>query len=300
MDELTSEALRLGIDFRRGVSGGSLTTFGSGGKVNYLFEPQNAKALRALQKLLLESKTPYRVIGGGSNLLIDDRGFEGALIRLSRFDRMEREGRELCVGAGVKLPLLARRAATESLSGVEFACGIPGTAGGAAAVNAGAFGQSLSDVLEEVTVLTREGEIARIPARDLGFEYHRATLPQGAILLGLNLCLTQCDGETVKESMRVMNQKRRATQPRQPSAGSVFGRVNGIPAALLIEKTGLKGTRIGGAELSRIHCNFIVNAGGATTADYFALAEKVRKKVGETFGVTPQYEVERICSRIEN
>ena len=226
-------------------------------------------------------------------MLLPDEGYRGALLALTAFRSIERSGEVLTVGAGVKLPLLAKTAKQECLSGVEFSVGIPGTLGGAVKTNAGAFGQMLSDSLTEVTLLSAEGDTVTLPASELKFAYHECALPQGMIVLGAKLRLHPADRISIDRLMTEMTERRRATQPRERSAGSVFRKINGIPAALLIEQTGLKGMRIGGAELSRVHCNFIVNKGGATTADFFAVAEKVKECVASRFGVTAEYEVER-------
>ena len=295
MDEFSDEIGRFGIRFKRDVPGKSLTTFGSGGKVRYLAFPRNAEELHKVLSAAKSASMPYRVIGGGSNVLLSDRGYDGVLIRLSAMDRVERSGETLTVGAGVKMPVLARHLAECGLSGAEFACGIPGTMGGAAAVNAGAFGQSVSDLLVGITALTAEGRSERFDPRELDYGYHRAVLPSETILLSMTLRLTESDRDTIFARMEEMREKRRRTQPKDPSAGSVFRRVGLVPAALYVERTGLKGMRIGGALLSPVHCNFIVNAGGATTEDYFALAEKVREKVKAQDGALLEYEVERIC-----
>ena len=295
MDEFSDRIERLGIRCLRGVSAKALTTFGSGGAVRYLAFPQTAEEVVFVIGAAKECGVPYRAIGGGSNVLLHDRGYGGALIRLSRMDGVERSNETLTVGAGVKMPVLSRFAAACGLSGAEFACGIPGTMGGAAAVNAGAFGQSLSDLLVEVTMLTAEGKVERVDPCELGYGYHRAMLPRGAIVLSMTLRLVSSDEMSIEERMRGMREKRRRTQPKEPSAGSVFRRVGSVPAALYVERTGLKGMRVGGAMLSPVHCNFIVNAGGATTDDYFALAEKVREKVMAQNGALLEYEVERLC-----
>ena len=295
MEEFSCKLKRLGIRFSEGVSGGLLTTFKSGGAAKYLAFPADAGELSEVLASAREEGIAWRVLGGGSNVLLPDEGFGGVLIRLSQMSRILRSGRRLTVGAGVKMPLLARFAAECGLSGAEFACGIPGTVGGAAAVNAGAFGQSISDLLVDATALTEDGKAVRLTPLDLAYGYHRAHLPERAILLSVTLALTESDGTSIFRRMKEMREKRARTQPKEPSAGSVFRRVEEIPAALYVEQTGLKGMRIGGAELSPVHCNFIVNKGGASTADFFALAEKVKESVRAQSGVSLEYEVERIC-----
>lgn len=287
------------IPFRCTVSGATLTTFGSGGKVRYVVFPREVRDLKKARRFLKEQGEFPRVIGGGSNLLIPDQGYGGALLKLSAFNAIERSGEVLTVGAGVNMPVLAGAAKQESLSGLEFAIGIPGTLGGAVKTNAGAYGQMLSDSLIEVTVLNADGEVVTFPASELHMTYHACDLPQGAVVLGAKLRLQGSDQISVARLMDEITKKRRLTQPHERSAGSVFRKIDGTPAALFIEQTGLKGMRVGGAELSPVHCNFIVNKGGATTADFFAVAEKVKGCLAERFGVTPEYEVET-CSRNES
>lgn len=299
MGDWIGEIEKAGVLVLRDVPGRELTTFGSGGRVKYLLTPLTVTgACEALKSLSAEG-IPCRVIGGGSNLLLPDKGFHGALISLSQLSSIAVADNVLSADAGVKLPLLAGKAAQESLSGLEFACGIPGTVGGSVRCNAGAFGQSLSDVLTAVIVLTERGEVEVVSAEEMAFSYHSCRLPDNAIILSALFSLKKGKREEIEALMREMTIRRRSTQPCERSAGSVFRRVNGTSAAVYIEQVGLKGYRVGGAELSRVHCNFIVNKGGATTADYFAVAECVRERVQKQSGVTLEYEVERICSPIK-
>lgn len=289
-------AKALGLTFECGVCGAALTTFGSGGKVDYVFSPTCIAELKRTLDLLVAQNLPYRVIGGGSNLLLPDDGYRGALITLRRMSDVKICGETLTADAGARLPTVARLAAESSLSGMEFACGIPGEVGGAVATNAGAFDQRLSDVLAAVLLLTENGQTEVLTPKDLEMRYHSARLPKGCVVLSAVLSLKTGEKEQIQKAMRLMTERRAATQPRERSAGSVFRRVGETPAAIYIEKTGLKGLRIGGAELSKVHCNFIVNKGGATTADFFAVAERVKKSVFDLCSVRLTYEVERICS----
>ena len=300
MDEIERMLREIGATYRKNVAGSSLTTFGSGGSVAYVVTPKSEEELRVICLSFSACGVPHRVIGGGSNLLLPDEGYDGVLIKMAAFRSIERVGSEWIVGAGVKMPILAREAMRCALSGVEFASGIPGEAGGAVKGNAGAFGQMLSDVLTSVTIMTSTGKISTLSAQDLDLGYHTSALPKGAIVLSLRLRLSPDISERIAARIAEMRDRRRATQPTAPSAGSVFRRAGAVPAALYIERTGLKGMRIGGAELSEKHCNFIVNRGGATTGDFFALAEKVRDSVKAVAGVTLAYEVERVCSKSEN
>ena len=282
-----------GIACFREVPGRALTTFGSGGAARYVLYPTSASELKRAIAVLSAEGIPYRVLGGGSNVLLPDEGYKGAIIRLSRMCEITVRGQAIRAGAGVRMARLARECAAAELSGAEFASGIPGEVGGGVYMNASAYGGGVSDILREVEVMIG-GERQVLDARSFDMAYHRGGLPQGAILLSATFEAARGDTENILAYMRELAEKRRASQPHERSAGSVFRRTERGAAALYIEETGLKGTRIGGAELSAKHCNFIVNRGGATTADYFALGEKVRAAVCEQSGVTLEYEVERI------
>ena len=295
--EKTITALReREIPFAEGVSAERLTTFGSGGRVRCVISPRSVKELRFALKVLSDRRVPSRVIGGGSNVLLPDQGYNGALLSLACFDLLQARGCEVSVGSGVKMPLFAARMAQTGLCGAEFLCGIPGVMGGGVITNAGAFGGMLSDLLTEVTFLSAEGEVVRLPASCLTFGYHSAVLPRGATVLSMKMRLAQGDSASIKARMREMMNKRLSSQPHERSAGSVFRKTGNTSAAIYIEQTGLKGKRIGGALLSAKHCNFIVNEGSATTQEYYALAELVRERVAALCGVRLDYEVERICS----
>ena len=300
MEGYIEELERTGVPVKRGVSGASITTFGSGGQVDCLISPREVAEVISALELLTDRGIPYRLIGGGSNLLLPDDGYGGALISLARLSRVEITGERIVADAGCKMPFLAGELAKAGLSGLEYACGIPGTIGGAVMTNAGAFGQSLSDVLVAVVTLSPRGRIETLPAERLKMCYHGAALSEDQIILSAICDLEKADPDTIEMRMDEMRRRRVATQPRERSAGSVFRRVGETPAAIYIERTGLKGLRIGGATLSTVHCNFIVNVGGATTADYFAVAERIRERVLEQSGVTLSYEVERICSQRRN
>ncbi len=291
--EIKEELGKANIPYREWVKGGELTTFGSGGAVAFVLFPRSEKELVRSALILFSFGVPYRVIGGGSNVLIASAGFEGAIIKTSGLSFLSIEGGRIEAGAGVKMPLLAKAAEEAGLTGLEFACGIPGEAGGAVKTNASAFGQSVSDSLKEITVLLK-GKTQRIEKEALSMRYHDGNLPRGAIVLSAVFELDREARERICERMDRMKEKRAASQPRERSAGSVFRRAGDTPAAIYIEKTGLKGLRIGGAVLSEKHCNFIVNAGGATSEDYFSIGEIVRDKVYENEKVTLEYEVEKI------
>jgi len=299
MERVEAWIRRMNIAYRVDLSGKRLTTFGSGGTVHLVAFPREFEEVRNLLSLLTEENIPFRVLGGGSNVLIPDSGFAGAIVKTDQMRRIAIKGDLVTAEAGVRLPLLAEKCKQASLSGAEFTSGIPGEMGGAVYMNASAFGTGVSDLLTEVRLLVDE-KIITVPASALHMEYHRGGLPVGAMLLSATLRLKKGDSDHIAAEMHRLAEKRAAAQPKERSAGSVFSRVGEIPAALYIEKTGLKGTRVGAAELSAIHCNFIVNRGGATTEDYFLLAERVRREVQKSAGVTLAYEVECINAERPN
>jgi len=292
MERVTEWLSRKSVYYEERVSGGRLTTFGSGGAVRVVAFPRIGD-IEETFTFLSESGVPYRVLGGGSNVLLADEGYDGVIVRTDRLDGFCANGSFVTVGAGVRLPLFSRKCGALSLSGAEFAEGIPGTVGGAVFMNASAYGSGISDILASVRILY-EGQVSEIPASALTMTYHRGGLPVGAVLLSATFRLTAGDRGRIAERMRSLAERRAATQPRERSAGSVFARVGDTPAALYIEETELKGSRVGGAELSPKHCNFIVDRGGATTTDYFLLAERVRREVERRSGVTLAYEVEYV------
>ncbi|MCC8017842.1 MAG: UDP-N-acetylmuramate dehydrogenase, partial [Lachnospiraceae bacterium] len=188
---------------------------------------------------------------------------------------------------------VAARASAESLTGFEFAAGIPGSVGGAVVMNAGAYGGEMVDVLSEVTVLTSENEIRTIPAGELGLSYRRSVIPErGYIVLSATLCLEKGDPARIQAQMEELKEKRVAKQPLEyPSAGSTFKRPEGYFAGKLIEDAGLRGFAVGGAQVSEKHCGFVINRGGATAADIRSLMEQVQRSVRNQFGVMLEPEV---------
>ena len=286
VSEIKNMLDRRGVFYETNVSGERLTSFGSGGEVALLAHPKSAEEILELSKI---GEIP--VLGGGSNVLLPSSGC-GAIVKLDEWRSLSRERGMLTAQAGVKMPVLARAAAEMGLSGAEFASGIPGSVGGAIKTNASAFGQAISDGLVSVTALVC-GRAERLFPRDLAFSYHRARLPENCVILSASFALAQGGKEKIRARMKEIAERRASTQPKGRSAGSVFRKDGEVPAAIYIEKTGLKGLKIGGARLSEKHCNFIVNEGGATTEDFFSLAEIVREKVKEKVGVSLEYEVEK-------
>lgn len=273
------------------------TTFKTGGPADWFLMPKSAEQLKEAIALLRQEKIPYYILGNGSNLLVGDKGYRGAVIQLySRMQSVEVAGEEIRVQSGALLSAIAAEAAEASLEGFAFASGIPGTFGGAVVMNAGAYGGEMKDVLVSVDVLTKELEILTLPAEALELSYRHSIVPEEEyIVLGGVLRLKKGDKEKIKEEMAELAKQRREKQPLQyPSAGSTFKRPEGYFAGKLISDAGLKGRTVGGAQVSEKHAGFLVNIGGATTQDILDLIRICQDTVWERFGVKLETEVKFI------
>ena len=265
-----------------------------GGPADYMFLPGSAEEIRFLIKTLKKEDCPYYIIGKGSNLLFRDEGYHGAVIKvLDRFKGIRIEGERAMVGAGETNKDISEALAEAGLSGFEFASGIPGCLGGGVTMNAGAYEGEMKDVIENVTVLTKEGEVRTIPGDEMGFGYRTSDVPEKEyVVLGATLKLTKKDKKEIREKIDDLTERRESKQPLEyPSCGSVFKRPVGYFAGKLITDAGLKGTQIGGAQVSEKHAGFIVNKGNATAKDVTDLIELVQKTVYEQFGVELKCEV---------
>ena len=272
------------------------TTFRIGGPADVMFFPETPQEILVAQALATESGVPVTVIGCGSNLLVSDAGIRGLVIALGKpFSRIEVRGNAIFAQAGARLSAVANAALAHGLTGLEFASGIPGSVGGGAYMNAGAYGGQLSDVLTEVELL-RDGMAVRVPASEMDFGYrHSAAMESGALITGATFALQPGDPEEIRARMDDLNGRRRDKQPLEyPSAGSTFKRPEGYFAGALIEQAGLKGCRIGGAMVSEKHAGFIVNAGNATAQDVFELIMRVQHTVLDRSGVWLEPEVRLI------
>ena len=272
------------------------TTFRIGGPADLFVTPGSIQAVADSIRICKETQTPYAVIGNGSNLLVSDTGYRGVIIQIGRnLNQVSVNGEEIRAQAGAMLSVIAKTALSESLTGFEFASGIPGTLGGAAVMNAGAYGGEIKQVLKSVTVVEC-GRIAKknVHAGDLGYRSSVYAFPN-AVVAGAEFELAvDADGEA-RRRMEEFNMRRKEKQPLEyPSAGSTFKRPEGHFAGALIEQAGLKGTRIGGAEVSPKHAGFIVNYGGATCADVLNLIDLVRERVYKEFGVLLEPEIKII------
>ncbi len=288
-----------GLELRENEPMSAHTTFRVGGPARlFLLPGTDGEAAEALRICLAAGVRPF-FLGNGSNLLVSDGGYDGLVISTLRLEHLSRRENTICAGSGVSLPKLAAFAAQEGLTGLEFASGIPGTVGGGVLMNAGAYGGEMAQVVECVTYLDGEGETHTLPATECGFGYRRSVFGGRPDLLILSATLTLAGGdrEEITARMAELNARRREKQPLEyPSAGSTFKRpapVDGQPqyAAALIDRCGLKGLTVGGAQVSEKHAGFVINRGDATAADILALAEQVKGRVLDETGVELELEI---------
>lgn len=270
------------------------TTFRIGGPADYFVCPRTAEEVRKTIEICLENQIPYFILGNGSNLLVSDQGYRGVIIQLFKnMNQITVEGDCIRAQTGALLSAIAKQALSSSLTGFEFAGGIPGTLGGAVVMNAGAYGGELKDVLETVTVLTQDLEIVTIPADQLEMGYRTSIVKKkNYIVLEAVLRLRSGNEEEIRETMKELTQKRVSKQPLDlPSAGSTFKRPEGYFAGKLIMDAGLRGYRVGGAQVSEKHCGFVVNTDHATAEDVRRLMREVSDCVWEKFQVKLEPEV---------
>ena len=270
------------------------TTFRIGGPADFFLLPSTVDEVRGILEICREEELPYFILGNGSNLLVSDKGYRGVIIQLYRnFSNISLEGNEICASSGALLSQIAAAARNASLTGFEFAGGIPGTLGGAVFMNAGAYGGELKDVLKEAVVMTEQGEILTLPVEKLDMGYRTSRIKKaGYLVLEARLVLEQGDMDKIRDITKDLTEKRVSKQPLEyPSAGSTFKRPEGYFAGKLIMDAGLRGYQVGDAQVSEKHCGFVINRGNATAADVLTLIENVREKVQEQFGVTLEPEV---------
>ena len=270
------------------------TTFRIGGPADFFLLQSTVDEVRGILEICREEELPYFILGNGSNLLVSDKGYRGVIIQLYRnFSNISVEGNEICASSGALLSQIAAAARNASLTGFEFAGGIPGTLGGAVFMNAGAYGGELKDVLKEAVVMTEQGEILTLPVEKLEMGYRTSRIKKaGYLVLEARLVLEQGDMDKIRDITKDLTEKRVSKQPLEyPSAGSTFKRPEGYFAGKLIMDAGLRGYQVGDAQVSEKHCGFVINKGNATAADVLTLIENVREKVQEQFGVTLEPEV---------
>ena len=270
------------------------TTFKIGGKADVLIFPSNLEEVVKVLKLIDENKIPCTLLGNGSNVLVLDNGIRGAVIKFKdEFATIRCEGTKIIAGAGAKLKDISNFAADNALTGMEFAVGIPGSIGGAVFMNAGAYGGEMKNIISLVRGVSKNGEIKEFRSNELNLGYrHSVFQTNNYAICEIELQLENGETEEIKNKMKEFTEKRESKQPLDyPSAGSTFKRPEGYFAGTLIDKTGLKGFRVGDAMVSTKHAGFVVNAGHATAADVLNLIAEVKRRVYEAHGVTLTPEV---------
>lgn len=271
------------------------TWFRVGGPAEALFRPADADDLAALLAVL-PTDVPVRTIGACSNLIVRDGGLPGLTIRLARgFSAIETEADGVIAGAAALDVTVAEHAAAAGLAGLEFLSGIPGSIGGAVAMNAGAYGGDIAGVLDWVEIVTRDGQLRRLPAAALHLAYRHADLPEGAVVTRARLRAAPGDASQIARRMHDIRTAREASQPvRARTGGSTFRNPESAKAWELIDRAGCRGLTRGGAQVSEKHCNFLINTGTATAADIEGLGEEVRRRVFDATGIALTWEIRRI------
>ena len=272
------------------------TTFRIGGGADIFVSPKVSQVAEIIA-LAKEYDVPVTVIGNGSNLLVGDKGIRGLVLSFGKeAEEIQLDGRCMVVSAGTILAKAAAEAAKNSLTGLEFAAGIPGTLGGAIVMNAGAYGGEMKDVIISAKVLTPEGEVKELSNTELDLSYRHSCIPEnGYIVLEATLELTEGDEAAIRETMADFKNRRVEKQPLEyPSAGSTFKRPEGYFAGKLIQDAELRGYSVGGAQVSEKHCGFVINKGDATASDVLQLIEDVKKIVFDKFQVELEPEVKMV------
>jgi len=278
------------------------TTYRIGGPAALFVECATVADLSTATAILAAENIEWTVLGKGSNVLASDEGYTGAVIVLGRdFKRHSVDGDHLRTGAGVILAAVVQDAFKLGLSGLEFAVGVPGTVGGALAMNAGSRDEWIGSIVESVTVFTPGVGLVGVRGPEIAWEYRRSDLPARGIIVEAVLRVTESDQVGIRRSMEASLRRRKRSQPlNMPSAGSVFVNPEGDSAGRLIEKAGLKGTKVGGAMVSEVHANFIVNAGGASAADVVALVRLIRETVKDANGIELRPEIRFLGQFLES
>ncbi len=273
------------------------TSFKAGGEASLMITPKNEEELSNVVKTISEVKCDYFIMGNGTNLLVRDGGFDGVIVRISDyFNNISLEGNTLTVQSGALLATVARTAMVHSMAGLEFASGIPGSVGGAVAMNGGAYGGEIKDIIIEAKVMDSQGNIFTMTKDELDLGYRTSAVQnKNYIVLEAKFMLEAGDKNVIKERMKALTKQRNEKQPVQlPSAGSFFKRPEGHFAGKLIEDASLKGLTLGGAQVSDMHAGFIVNIGNATATDIINLMALVQTTVMDQSGILLEPEVKII------
>lgn len=272
-----------------------------GGKADLYVTPACYKELQLVIYFINQHKLPLTIIGFGSNLIVKDGGIRGIVLNLNRLNQIICQKHTIIAQSGAAIIDVSQTALQYKLSGLEFACGIPGSVGGALYMNAGAYGGEIADVLESALLLTAEGKLVRLTKEQLKLDYRRSNIgAKQYIVLEATFSLTPSNYDVMKNKMDELTYLRTSKQPLEfPSCGSVFKRPPGYFAGQLIQQAGLQGVRIGDAQVSMKHAGFIVNVGQATASEYIGLIRHVQQTVSKQFGVELETEVRIIGEDME-
>lgn len=272
------------------------STFRAGGNAKVLISPSTINELTSAIEILKQNHMKYVVVGNGSNLIVSDDGYDGAIIKTTNINSINVHNNVIEANCGAFLPSVGKIALENCLSGIEYLSGIPGTVGGAVAMNAGAWNTEMKDVICCATVLDESGEIVKMHKDELMFSYRKSIIQDSNnIVLSATLMLEHDEYEAIHSKMIEIQSKRVSTQPLDyPNAGSIFKRISGQPVGAIIENAGLKNTAIGGAKVSEKHANFIINTGNATATDIINLIELVKKTVKNRTDIDLETEVKII------
>ncbi|KAB8137996.1 UDP-N-acetylmuramate dehydrogenase [Gracilibacillus oryzae] len=264
-----------------------------GGKADFFVTPATIEEVQQVIRYAKNNNVPFTLLGNGSNVIVRDGGIRGIVLSLKKFNAIKRDGNSVIAESGARIIDASRFALEEHLTGLEFACGIPGTVGGALYMNAGAYGGEIKDCLDHALVVNMEGDVQRVEAKDFDLAYRTSNIAEkGYIVLEATFRLQEEDYHAIKAEMDDLTFKRESKQPLEyPSCGSVFKRPPGYFAGKLIQDSELQGKGVGGAEVSKKHAGFIINKTNATATDYIAVIEMVQKAVKERFGVDLEREV---------
>lgn len=267
-----------------------------GGNADYLVMPTTYEEVQRIVKLVNKENLPFTLLGNGSNVIVKDGGIRGIVLLLKNLQSIQTDGTTIIAQSGASIIDVSQTALKTHLTGLEFACGIPGTVGGAVFMNAGAYGGEMKDVLQSIKVVDRNGEIVTRQVADIHLDYRTSNIEaNGDIVLEATFQLKQGDFEEIQAKMADLTFKRESKQPLEyPSCGSVFKRPPGYFAGKLIQDSNLQGVQIGGAEVSRKHAGFIVNKNNATASEYIALIKHVQQTVLDNFAVQLEREVKII------
>jgi UDP-N-acetylmuramate dehydrogenase len=292
MDPRVTKALReIGVPFREQEPFARHTSMGVGGPAAVMAFPRTAVELRGTLKIRGELSVPHRILGGGSNLIVVDEGLDELVVNTAEMRAVEvTEDGKVTAEGGANVIRTVVRCCRAGWRGLESAVGIPGSIGGAAVMNAGAYGFSISDIMEKIVVLDESGE-ETTPPEGWRFHYRGSSIPEGSSVASVRLTLRRDDPKVLEEETRKLQKERVRSQPKGRNAGCVFKNPPGAHAGKLIDEIGLKGTRRGGAKVSEVHANFLVNDHEAKASDLLELVDLVREKVQEKTGETLELEV---------